>query len=322
MDVRHGRRAGRVKMLRYAALSAHPRVFKSMTGLAVGDFDALVADVLPALRRAEYTRRSQRPRQRAVGGGHPHELSGRDQILLTVVWLRQYPMQEVLAYLFGVSDSTVSRVIRRVLPLLEQAGRDTMRLPDPGKKQRRTLDALLAAVPGVVVIIDSFEQRVQRPGNRRAADDLYSGKKKQHTLKSQVAVDEEGRIVDVAESARGPTADITLLGQSGLLERLPAGVGGMGDLGYVGIDKLHPQGLGAAPRKKPRGQPRPAADIAYNRAFARRRIVVEHSIGRLRRFQARTQTDRHQQRGHTARVRAVAGLVNRRLDRHQRRRAA
>ena len=114
MDVRHGRRAGRVKMLRYAALSAHPRVFKSMTGLAVGDFDALVADVLPALRRAEYTRRSQRPRQRAVGGGHPHELSGRDQILLTVVWLRQYPMQEVLAYLFGVSDSTVSRVIRRV----------------------------------------------------------------------------------------------------------------------------------------------------------------------------------------------------------------
>jgi hypothetical protein len=35
---------------------------------------------------------------------------------------------EVLAYLFGVSDSTVSRVIRRVLPRLERAGQDTMRL--------------------------------------------------------------------------------------------------------------------------------------------------------------------------------------------------
>ncbi len=309
-------------MLRYAALSAHPRVFMSMTGLHVADFDALVEDVLPALRRADQARRSQRPRQRAVGAGHPFELSGRDQILLTVVWLRQYPIQEVLAYLFGISDSTVSRVIHRVLPLLEQAGRDTMRLPDPGKKRRRTLDALLAAVPEVVVIIDSFEQRVQRPGNRQAADAWYSGKKKQHTLKSQVAVDEEGRIVDVAESARGPTADITLLEQSGLLDRLPPGVGGMGDLGYVGIDKLHPTGLGAAPRKKPRGQPRPAADSAYNTAFSRRRIVVEHSIGRMRRFQSLTQTDRHQRRGHTARVRAVAGLVNRRLDRRQRRRAA
>jgi hypothetical protein len=309
-------------MLRYVALSGHPRVFKSMTGLHVADFDALVADVLPALRGAEQARRSGRPRQRAVGGGHPFELAGRDQILLTVVWLRQYPIQEVLGYLFGVSDSTVSRVIQRVLPRLEQAGRDTMRLPDPGKKRRRTLDALLAALPEVVVIIDSFEQRVQRPENRQAADDFYSGKKKQHTLKSQVAVDEEGRIIDVAASVRGPTADITLLEQSRLLERLPPGVGGMGDLGYVGIDKLHPTGLGAAPRKKPRGQPRPAADIAYNTAFSRRRIVVEHSIGRLRRFQSLNQTDRHQRRGHTARVRAVAGLVNRSLDRRQRPRAA
>ena len=309
-------------MLRYGALSVHPRVFKSMTGLRVADFDALVEDVLPALRGAEQARRSGRPRQRAVGGGHPFELAGRDQILLTVVWLRQYPIHEVLGYLFGVSDSTVSRVIPRVLPLLEQAGRDTMRLPDPGKKRRRTLDALLAALPEVVVIIDRFEQRVQRPRDRQAADDLYSGKKKQHTLKSQVAVDEEGRIVAVAARVRGPTADLTLLEQSGLLERLPAGVGALGDLGYVGIDKLHPTGLGAAPRKKPRGQPRPAADIAYNTAFSRRRIVVEHSIGQLRRFQSLTQTDRQQRRGHTARVRAVAGLVNRRLDRRQGRRAA
>jgi hypothetical protein len=309
-------------MLRYAALRAHPRVFKSLTGLQVADFDALVADVQPAVRRAEQARRSQRPRQRAVGGGHPFGLAVRDQILLTVVWLRQYPIHEVLGYLFGVSDSTVSRVIQRVLPVLEQAGRDTMRLPDPGKKRRRTLDGLLADLPEVVVIIDSFEQRVQRPRDRQAADDLYSGKKKQHTLKSQVAVEEDGRIADVAESVRGPTADITLLEQSGLLDRLPSGVGGMGDLGYVGIDKLHPTGLGAAPRKKPRGQPRPAADIAYNTAFSRRRIVVEHTIGRLRRFQSLSQTDRQQRREHTARVRAVAGLVNRCLDRRQRRRAA
>jgi hypothetical protein len=76
-------------MLRYPALSAHPRVFKTMTGLTVEDFDALVAEVLPALRHADYERRSQRRRQRAVGGGHPYELTGRDQILLTVVWLWQ-----------------------------------------------------------------------------------------------------------------------------------------------------------------------------------------------------------------------------------------
>jgi hypothetical protein len=309
-------------MLRYGPLSRHPKVFKHLTGLAVAEFDELVQDILPALGRAAQHRLSQRPRQRAIGAGRHFELAGRDQILLTVVWLRQYPIHEVLAYLFGVSDSTVSRVIRRVLPMLEQAGRDTMRLPDPGKKHRRTLDALLADLPEVVVVIDSFEQRVQRPRDRQAADDLYSGKKKQHTLKSQVAVDEEGYIVEVAESVRGPTADLTLLEHSGLLERLPPGVGGIGDLAYVGIDKRHPQGLGATPRRKPRGQPRPAEDVAYNTAFSRRRILVEHSIGRVRRFQCLSQTDRHHRRAHTARVCAVSGLVNRRRAHQQRRCAA
>ncbi len=76
--------------------------------------------------------------------------------LLTVVWLRHYPIHEVLAYLFAISDLTVSRYISRTLPLLEAAGRDTMRMPDPGKKRRRTLDALLADTPDLVIVIDTF----------------------------------------------------------------------------------------------------------------------------------------------------------------------
>jgi hypothetical protein len=232
--------------------------------------------------------------------------------LLTVIWLRTYPTNEVLAYLMGVSDSTVSRVLARMVPLLEAAGTDTMRMPDPGRKRRRQLDELLRDTPDLAVVIDTFEQRVQRCKDRAAADAHYSGKKKQHTLKSQVAVDEEtGQIVDVADSVPGPTADITVLAQSGLLARLPEGVGGIGDLAYVGIATLHPKGLGASPRRKPRGKDRPPEDIAYNRAFSRRRIVVEHSIGRMRRYQALSQTDRHHRQNHSARVRAVAGLVNR-----------
>ena len=79
------------------------------------------------------------------------------------------------------------------------------------------------------MVIDSFQQRVQRPRTRCDADPYYSGKKKQHTLKSQIAVDElTGEIVDVAESMPGPTADITVLEQSGLLTRLPEGVGRLG----------------------------------------------------------------------------------------------
>lgn len=303
-------------ILRYANLVKHPRAFRAMTGLTQPEFDELVTDLAPRWAEAEVARLSRPDRQRDIGGGHPFTLDPRDQMLLTVIWLRQYPTYLVLGFLFGVSDPTVWRVIKRGVPLLAASGRDTMRLPDPGKKRRRTLDHLLAETPDLAVVLDTFEQRVQRPRDRTEADTFYSGKKKQHTLKSQVAVDEEsGRIVEIADSVKGPTADMTLLTGSGLLERLPQGVGAIGDLAYVGIAKAHPQGLGAAPRRKPRSQPRPQEDVLYNTAFARRRIVVEHTIGRLRRYQSVSQMDRQHRQGHSARVRAVAGLVNRQLDR-------
>ena len=294
-------------------LRKHPTVFRHLTGLAVAVFDELAAEVVPAVEAA-HRRTLDRPgRERAVGGGDDFDLPVADQVLLTVVWLRQYPTNEALGFLFGVSDSTASRARTRCLPVLEQSGRDTMRMPDPGAARRKRLPALLKDTPGLAVVIDSFEQRTRRPKRRQRAYD--SGKKKAHTLKAQVAVDEEsGRFVDVSDSAPGPWADIKVLKKSRLLRRLPEGVGGIGDLGYVGIAELHPEGLGASPRRKPRGKERPPEDRRYNRAFSRRRFVVEHAIGRLRRFRAVACVNRHRRAGHAARVRAIAGLVNRMLD--------
>ena len=293
-------------------LRQHPAVFRHLTGLTVDAFDALAGDVVPAVEAAHRKTLDRPDRQRAIGAGGEFGLTTADQVLLAVVWLRQYPTQEVLGFLFGVSDSTALRAVRRCLPALERAGRDTMRMPDPGRGRRKKLPALLADTPGLAVVIDSFEQRTHRPRRRQRA--YYSGKKKAHTLKSQVGVDEEsGRVVDVSDSVPGPWADIRLLKTSRLLERLPKGVGGIGDLGYTGIADVHPQGLGAAPRKKPRGKDRPPEDVRYNRAFSRRRIVVEHTIGRLRRFRSLSHVNRHRRKGHAARVRAVAGLVNRML---------
>ena len=108
--------------------------------------------------------------------------------------------------------------------------------------------------------------------------------------------------------------DVKLLETSGLLDRLNPDVGALGDLAYVGMVPLHPGGRGFTPRRKPREKPRPAEDIVYNTAFAAARIIVEHTIGRLRRYQALTHQDRHHRQAHAARVRAVAGLVNRQLD--------
>ena len=295
---------------RYRELSRHARVFRGMTGLTVAEFDAVVRDVLPAFGEARQERLSRPDRKRKMGAGAPAALTPRDAVLLTVVWLRQYPTYLVLGYLWGVSETTVMRVVQRLAPLLAADGRQRFTLPAPGTRSRRGLDALLADVPGLALVVDTFEQHVQRPQRRADADGYYSGKKTMHTVKSQVVVDErDGCIVAVAASVPGPTNDLALLRRSGVLERLPAGVGVLGDLAYVGVAQSHP--LGCTPRRKPRKQPRPAEDVAYNTAFARRRIVVEHSIGRMRRYRAVSERDRHHRRWHSVRVCAAAGLANR-----------
>jgi DDE superfamily endonuclease/Helix-turn-helix of DDE superfamily endonuclease len=300
-------------ILRREPLGHHPSVFRAMTGLTVADFDQMLPDLLAAFHDQRRRRLDRPDRRRAFGGGDDFDLGPADQFLLTIVWLRHYPTQECLGYLFGVSDSSALRAVRRCLPVLEQAGRDSMRLPDPGRGRRKPLPALLKDTPELAVLIDTFEQRTQRPKRRQRA--WYSGKKKAHTLKSQVAIDEDGRVADVGVSRPGRWADLKVLKRSGLAGRwVRAGVGALGDLAYVGIDGLRVGLRGATPRRKPRGQERPEEDRRYNRAFSRRRIRVEHGINRLRRYQALSQVDRHRRKLHTERVRAVAGLVNWMLD--------
>ncbi len=73
------------------------------------------------------------------------------------------------------------------------------------RQRRRHLDALLRDTPELGVLIDTFEQRVQRPHEPQERDGFYSGKKKQHTLKSQVAVDEDtGEVVDTSRACPDP----------------------------------------------------------------------------------------------------------------------
>jgi hypothetical protein len=298
-------------IFQYRHLHRNQSLFRAMTGLTVAEFDAYIEPLCVTLATANRQRLEKRARQRAVGGGADYELDWRDQLLLTIIWLRRFPTYEVLGYYFGCSDSSAWRTVQRVLPVLEASGDERMRRERDRRARGYRLEELLQQTPELALIVDSFEQRVQRPGQRPEADKYYSGKKKQHTLKSQITVDAyTGCIVDVSESVYGPTADIDLLEQSGLLTTLPPDTPVLGDLAYVGIDKLHPTGQGFRPRRKPRSKPRPAQDVVFNTWFARCRVLVEHTIGRLRHYAALTQTDRLHRRQHRQRIVAVAGLVN------------
>lgn len=135
--------------LRYIYLHRSPEMFQRATGLHVPEFDALVRDLLPAYLEAARRRLDRPSRQRAIGAGHPSLLEPRDQFLLAVIWLRQHPTHAALGEVFGVSDSAALRAIALVVPLLEAAGRDVMRVPDPGRKRHHTMSDLLVQVVAI-----------------------------------------------------------------------------------------------------------------------------------------------------------------------------
>ena len=82
---------------RTSRLTQNPTVFRAMTGLQLVEFEALVAELLPAHRQARQNRLQRATRQRAFGGGRQGDLTPPDQILLTVIWLRLYPAHAVLS---------------------------------------------------------------------------------------------------------------------------------------------------------------------------------------------------------------------------------
>jgi hypothetical protein len=173
----------------------------------------------------------------------------------------------------------------------------------------------MTAFPQVRVLIDSKEQRVNRPTGYEAQKPYYSGKKKAHTVKTQVVVDPCGRIEAVSASVPGgANHDLPLLRRSGVLEQLAEGETAMVDKGYVGVKNYYPDTPVVIPFKASRGHPLTAEQEAFNRAVARSRIVVEHTMAQLNRFTVLRQVFRGQQRGrHGQVIRVVAKLVNRRL---------
>lgn len=306
-------------MLSYDALSLRPAAFRSLTGMAPADFDALLADFVAAQaerRRVATTTKRGTPRRRACGAGHPLALDDRHRLLLALAWLRLYPTYEVLGLLFGLDRGNAHRNAEDVLATLAALETFPFERPPADRKRLGSVAAVMDAFPQVRLVIDAKQQRVERPRGEARQRPFYSGKKRCHTLKTQVAVLPDGRLGAVSESVPGGAGhDLTPLRRSGLLDRLDpeADEGAMLDKGYVGAGDGYPDLPLFLPHRAWRGRPLTEEQKADNRLVARYRIVVEHTLAQMARYQALRQLWRSDVGRHGRAVRAVAVLVDRRI---------
>ncbi len=128
----------------------------------------------------------------------------------------------------------------------------------------------------VKLVIDTTECFMPRSTDNDVQRQMYSGKKKRHTLKYEVAVNRRyGFICWIAGSFLGPTHDLTCSKTTGLLNSehlLHPNEKVLGDKAYVGAPRF------ITPIKNPIQQ----WQHLLNQIISAERIIVEHSIGRLK----------------------------------------
>lgn len=226
--------------------------------------------------------------------------------------------QEGFTPFFSLNKTNVHDRVRDGMATLETLTDFRFERPAADRKKQRSVAAVMEAFPDVRLVIDTKEQPIRRPQSTSEEDrqkPYYSGKKKRHTLKTQIGVEPDGQIGAVSDSVPGGAHhDLTLLRTTRLVEQLDAAdEAGMLDKAYVGAKKEFPDHTLVIPFKASRGHPLTEEQKAFNRQVAKYRIVVEHTNAQLNIFQVLAQVYRHARESHTRTVRVVAMLVNRRI---------
>ena len=106
-------------------------------------------------------------------------------------------------------------------------------------RRLRTIDEVEEEYfPGFKAFIDSSEQEIPRPKNRRKRKSYYSGKKKKHTVKTQFIVNSDGTILHKTGHKRGRKHDYEIFKNKHPIT--PLQVANLLDLGYMGVQNDFP----------------------------------------------------------------------------------
>ena len=124
--------------------------FKRLTGVQGESFDQMLKVVEKGLRNF----------------GRPTKLSRADQLLMTLMYWREYRTEFHIAQSYGVSEATVCRTIRKVENALVRSGKFRL----PGKKALQASDTVFE-----VMLVDVSEQPIERP--KKAKNGITAAKR-------------------------------------------------------------------------------------------------------------------------------------------------
>lgn len=265
-------------MLSYDQMKDNPKVLLAFTGHTQAEFDEILGAFIKASYQLEQKRRAKQKRKRRAGGGRKAQLKTMaDQLLFILFYLKTYPTQEVLAFLFGMSQGQANEWIHRLAKVLKRALDDLNHLPE---RDGTRLVAILREHESLAFTQDGSERRRQRPKDHDKQKAYYSGKKKAHTVKNHLVIHPESRrVCYLSTTSPGKKHDKKLADESDL--HFPPLATVEQDTGFQGFDPE--QVIILQPKKKPRKQELSVGEKFVNRCISSGRIIAENVIAGIKR---------------------------------------
>lgn len=269
----------------FEKLKNRPEIFKRLVGVSLETFLVMV-EVVKKKKLEIYASHSP--------GGAPHHLSIEDEILLALWYLRVYSTYFYLGIIFHIGESSSHRISKFIENILIKC--DLFNLPSRSLTKENFEKLLL----------DATEVRIERP--KRGQRKFYSGKKKSHTLKSQVFVDKKSKKILSVDVASGKTHDFKIFKQKAKKRQIHKNTELEADKGYIGIEKFHEKSF--IPKKKKRKEKLSKEDSLFNRAIASSRQTIEHVFGHIKSFKILSTKYRNRRKRFGLRFNLIAGIYN------------
>jgi hypothetical protein len=265
-------------MTNYTQLSRKPKLFHALTGYTLEEFNAL----LPAFAISfqayvqEHTLEGKKRWKRCYVSYKNSPLpTMRDKLLFILMYLRKATTQDIFGLVFGMPQPVVNKWVHVLHPCLNQALAELEEIPARAASDLQVEDDGLK-----VYFQDGTERPIRRPKEQEAQKTYYSGKKKCHTVKNNVVVNAQGKIVLLTTTCEGKKHDKRIADEAGFT--LPEGSALYQDTGFQGFAL---EGVTILqPKKKPRGGELTDEEKEHNRQISRIRIQVEHAIGGVKRY--------------------------------------
>ncbi len=155
------------------------------------------------------------------------------------------------------------------------------------------------------------KQRIKNRNNKQKL--YYSGKKKRHTLKSQVVVCKSSQKILCTSFCNGKRHDFKLFKESKV--RWLYGICAIADSGYLGIKRL--QKTSVVPKKRSKKTPLTKEEKQENRRISEQRVLNENVIGKIKRFRILSDKYRNRRKRFGLRFNLIAGIYNLDLEEKQ-----